>query len=297
MALSGPLSCAAPMTGGPPAQPPARAALQSEVRFFYDALIDYGDWVLIEPPGYVFRPRNNVIGWQPYQDGFWVPSDIYGWVWISSEPFGWVTYHYGSWIYDRFQGWVWVPGNRWGPAWVAWEDAGEYVGWAPLGARGEPAEVPGGAFQYVSRSQIASTDLKARTLRARDLGALLDDAKPLVNSAVRGGVTFNRGPDIDDIERAAGPLTRVRIDDLLPEVSPDTLTAGEQRARVDAAQRAGEQAAREARQVASIGSRPPSRLPVVRPLGVPRDDAPPPPLKPTPRDPKGRAAPADSTKR
>src|SRR5688500_6768431 len=37
--------------------PAARAALRPEYRLFYDALQDYGDWVLIEPLGFVFRPR------------------------------------------------------------------------------------------------------------------------------------------------------------------------------------------------------------------------------------------------
>ena len=37
--------------------PAARAALNPEYRIFYDALQDYGDWVLIEPFGFVFRPR------------------------------------------------------------------------------------------------------------------------------------------------------------------------------------------------------------------------------------------------
>jgi len=40
--------------------PAARAALRPELRIFYDALQDYGDWILIEPFGYVFRPSLNV---------------------------------------------------------------------------------------------------------------------------------------------------------------------------------------------------------------------------------------------
>src|SRR5207249_1853384 len=70
----------------------ARASLLPEYRIFYDSLIDYGDWVLIEPFGYVFRPHVNAVAWQPYEDGFWAPTDVYGWTWISSEAFGWATY-------------------------------------------------------------------------------------------------------------------------------------------------------------------------------------------------------------
>ena len=37
---------------------------------------DYGDWVLIEPYGYVFRPRVGFDTWHPYWDGFWAPTDV-----------------------------------------------------------------------------------------------------------------------------------------------------------------------------------------------------------------------------
>src|SRR5512138_3799115 len=73
----------------PPPQPAARIALRPEYRVFYDALSDYGDWVLIEPWGYVFRPRVDFGVWRPYTNGFWAASDVYGWVWVSSESFGW----------------------------------------------------------------------------------------------------------------------------------------------------------------------------------------------------------------
>jgi hypothetical protein len=177
---------------------------------------------------------------------------------------------------------------------VTWRFGVDYIGWAPLGADGFAASVPGGAYQYVPRSQLASTDLSSHALRARDLGARVSDATPIDNTDVRGGVTFNRGPSIESIERATGPLTRVRIDDLLQDAPADTSTAPDLRSRVGAAQRAGEQVAREARQIADLGSRPPSRLPVVRPLGVPRERE---PAREAPRDRVRRAAPADTTKK
>src|SRR5262249_27796664 len=55
---AGLLGCAS--TGFTPVatpMPSARASLQPEYRMFYDALADYGDWKLIQPFGYVFRPR------------------------------------------------------------------------------------------------------------------------------------------------------------------------------------------------------------------------------------------------
>ena len=39
--------------------PAARASLLPEFRIFYDSMVDYGDWILIEPYGYVFRPQVN----------------------------------------------------------------------------------------------------------------------------------------------------------------------------------------------------------------------------------------------
>src|SRR5439155_7247046 len=117
LALASTLSCAVGgVVSDAPSMPAARAALRPEFRIFYDALVDYGDWVLIEPYGFVFRPKVDFATFHPYADGFWAPSDSWGWVWISAEPFGWATYHYGNWFWDRYQGWVWSPGPNWGPA-------------------------------------------------------------------------------------------------------------------------------------------------------------------------------------
>lgn len=249
----------------------AKAGLQPEYRIFYDALEEYGDWTLIEPYGYVFRPRVSFVAWQPYQEGFWVPSDIWGWVWISSEPFGWATYHYGTWMFDRFQGWVWIPGLDWGPAWVSWQLADQYAGWAPLGPRGVGlGGVPGGGYTYVPLSQLASTNLKAQIVKADEIAQQLTAAKPADNTAVRGGVTIHRGPQFAVVERAAGPLARVKLSEVAPgggkrgaSTGVSTMTLEEQ---VDATQRAADDATRQARMVAETGGSPPQRLSVVRPV-------------------------------
>src|SRR5213594_1639971 len=83
------LSCAVSgnLTPVQSSMPAARAGLRPEYRVFYDELIDYGDWKLIEPYGFVFRPRTRFQTWSPYYDGFWSPSDSYGWVWVSGEPY------------------------------------------------------------------------------------------------------------------------------------------------------------------------------------------------------------------
>jgi len=255
-----------------PTMPAAKAGLPPEYRIFYDALEDYGDWTLIEPYGYVFRPRVSFVGWQPYQDGFWVPSDVWGWVWISSEPFGWATYHYGRWFFDRFEGWVWVPGLDWGPAWVDWQVAGSYAGWAPLGPRGSDfGAIPGGGYAYAPLGQLGSTNLKAQTVKAEDIPQQVASAKPVVNLATRGGVTFNRGPRFDQVEHAAGaPLPRVKLDGVGPGAAKRGASAGAATMSIEeqiaATRRAAEDAARQARAVAETGGPPPLRLSVVRPV-------------------------------
>jgi hypothetical protein len=256
-----------------PTMPAAKAGLQPEYRIFYDALEEYGDWTLIEPYGYVFRPRVSFVAWQPYQEGFWVPSDTWGWVWISSEPFGWATYHYGQWMFDRYEGWVWIPGLDWGPAWVTWQLADQYAGWAPLGPRG--IDMPGGGYTYVPLSQLASTDLKAQIVPADRIASQIALARPVNNTAVRAGVTINRGPRLDVVERATGPLARVRLSEVAPGAPKRGASAGAGAStmsleeQIAATRHAAEDVTRQARTVAGTGAAPPARLSVVRPMLAP----------------------------
>ncbi len=303
LALAAALSlCGCATTGFQPVSPTMSAAkvgLEPEFRIFYDALEDYGDWILIEPYGYVFRPRVSFVAWRPYQEGFWVPSDIWGWVWISGEPFGWATYHYGVWMYDRFQGWVWNPGLDWGPAWVSWEATDQYVGWAPLGPRGQDfGGAPGGSYTYVPMSQLASTNLKAQIVPAEKIAEQIAIARPVQNMVERSGVTINRGPRFDLVERVAGPLTRVKLAEVTlggggkrgPGAGGATSTIEQE---IEATQRAAEEAARQARTVAEGGGSPPSRLSMVRPVLTPA------PVSRVPggRDPgRGKTAAPDSTR-
>lgn len=265
---------------GPPpvpgsAQPTARLSLRPEYRVFHDALTDYGDWILIEPAGFVFRPRVNFDAWQPYSNGFWAPSDPYGWVWVSAEPYGWATYHYGRWFYDDYQGWVWMPGVDWGPSWVSWSMNDVYVGWAPLSPGGSFGDMPGRGWSWVPASQIADRDLGARILKNDQLVASSEGTRPIQNLAEADGVTFNRGPDIRMVEERTGPLQRVMIEDLvpadgtllgeLPRVSE--VPQGTTPAPIVTTRRAGERAARAASQAQKGGGL--TQLPMVRPFGVP----------------------------
>lgn len=199
--------------------PAARAALQPEYRIFYDELSDYGDWILIEPYGFVFRPRTRFASWTPYWDGFWSPSDSYGWVWVSAEPYGWATFHYGRWVEDPYQGWVWIPGLDWAPAWVSWAGSGDYVGWSPLGPSNSPSSPGlGDNFHFVARGDLGAPDLKSRLLPPDRAASLARAAAPITNLADVDHVTVNRGPSIDWVEAASGPLQRARVQDVAPSI-------------------------------------------------------------------------------
>jgi hypothetical protein len=288
--------------------PAARAGLRPEFRIFYDSLIEHGDWTLIEPHGFVFRPRVNAAAWRPYDDGFWVPTDLYGWVWVSSEPFGWATYHYGRWLYDVYRGWVWVPGLDWGPAWVTWYTAGDYVGWSPRMVPGS-GTVPGGPITFISASRLATPNLSEIKLTRDQLGEAGQEVQRIDHQIVVEGVTVPAGPRIQDIERKTGPLKRVRIEDLVAPVDVASLRAAGKTApggevseppeileTAESTRQAGEQAARDARLM--VGSkRVGSSVPIVRPFGGPGTTAPAKPARPPdPKKPATAAAPADTSR-
>jgi len=258
-----------------PSMTAARAGLRPEYRIFYDTLSDYGQWVLIEPYGYAFRPELSFADWRPYSYGYWAPSDSYGWVWVSSEPYGWATYHYGRWLHDDFQGWVWIPGDEWGPSWVAWETTGNYIGWAPLapgGGLSQPlANVPGGSYVFCSMDQMGSTNLEVK--QASDLGDQVAQARPIERHVMVDGVRVPAGPSFNLVEKVSGrALVRVKTTDLLPNhregpVSQKAQEAAAERPTREATQRAGEEAAREIKGTQTKGAPPPARVPLVRPLG------------------------------
>jgi hypothetical protein len=295
-ALATQLSCASSPApeGGPRPQPAARMALAPEYRLFYDALQDYGDWVLIQPYGYVFRPRNNIVGWQPYLDGFWAANDLYGWVWVSAEPFGWATYHYGSWLYDQYDGWVWVPGRDWGPGWVTWEQSDDYVGWAPAFARGSNPMIAGGAFVYAPLNALGSADLPSHVVPKEKVAVARQGAQRIENTTAVGGVVINRGPSFEEVARAGGYVGHVGIDVMGPATAPGAAKPGKAPAvpnpAVDETRRAAEEAARQAQQMIQNGGQAPARVPVVRPGGK-QEHAPQAPKPGSPEHPTGKAAP------
>jgi hypothetical protein len=116
----------------PPAVTPASAQAAVSISLFYRELAPHGRWFQHPRWGWAWFPTNVGADWRPYSRGQWVWTDENGWYWESEEAFGWAVYHYGRWSYDEEYGWIWIPGRVWGPAWVAFRDSDEYVGWAPL---------------------------------------------------------------------------------------------------------------------------------------------------------------------
>jgi hypothetical protein len=116
----------------PPAATPASAQAAVSVSLFYGELAPHGRWFQHPRWGWAWFPTAVDADWRPYAQGQWAWTEENGWYWISDEPFGWAVYHYGRWAYDGEYGWIWIPGSTWGPAWVAFRESDEYVGWAPL---------------------------------------------------------------------------------------------------------------------------------------------------------------------
>jgi hypothetical protein len=199
----------------------ARLSLLPALRPFYDELEPYGDWVLAEPQGWVFRPRVNTVAWRPYQDGHWEPSYAFGWVWESNDPFGWITDHYGFWFYDDFQGWVWKPYGAWAPSWVAWVQVGSYVGWAPLGPDGATTNtgVQGGLFTYVPATALTQP---GSAMHASFVNNLPDDGsalRPIDLVSTYHGVNYNAGPDLTEVLGMAG-AERLKVGATDPPAPP-----------------------------------------------------------------------------
>ncbi len=277
-----------------PTMPAAKLGLPPEYRGFYDALADEGDWALIEPYGWCFRPAVNFVAWRPYQQGWWEPSDSYGWIWNSTEPFGWITYHYGSWFYDRFQGWVWQPGPVWGPAWVAWAMVDDFIGWAPLAPRDmqDVADAPDGAFQYVRAQAFASSARSTQSLFVSRLGDTRGLLVAVENIDRFRGVAFNRGPDFETLARMNVAVPQLVAADRFQRAPlPEGLSGMDEADLVTSTRRMLDVAARELARARGLPAPPPTILPIggstggsVTPGGGGSRYKPGPAANPAPRD-------------
>ena len=184
-----------------------------DVGFFYDDLASYGNWVQRPSYGWVWRPRTVASSWRPYQRGHWVQTDD-GWTWISTEPYGWATYHYGRWYEDPENGWEWVPGNDWAPAWVSWQEGGDYIGWAPLppavgwsggfGGVDFAAAVPADSYVFVPERQFLAPRLDSYYVdrgRQRDI---FRQTRNITNYQVVNNRVINQGLPVARVQQVIG---------------------------------------------------------------------------------------------
>jgi hypothetical protein len=153
----------------------ARRYLGAELEDFEYELAAYGEWIHIQPFGYVWVPGGIDPYWRPYWHGRWLWFPACGWTWLPYESWGWVTFHFGRWHWSAAVGWYWIPTSIWGPAWVHWHWGYDYVGWAPLSYWGYPGVVinntyygqhTGEYYPYRSRALtvVHKNQLSARTV-------------------------------------------------------------------------------------------------------------------------------------
>jgi hypothetical protein len=98
----------------------------------------YGHWVNVESYGVAWVPYSVGVSWSPYSVGRWCYRPVWGWTWVSYEPWGWLPYHYGRWYRSTSYGWCWLPGpsfsfNFWSPGLVTFYYGPTWVSWCPLG--------------------------------------------------------------------------------------------------------------------------------------------------------------------
>lgn len=198
----------------------------ADLGLFYDELSPYGHWFTYGNYGWCWSPYETRFGWRPYSDGSWAYTDA-GWTWMSNEPFGWATYHYGRWIFDEDYGWVWIPGTEWSPAWVAWRESSDWIGWAPLppGAAWDPStglswndefanQIDPGAWCFVPAAGILDASLGTRIVPAARNRTLLGATQLSVRFDVQDRRPRNVGLDEHVVTRATGrPLPRYRLTD------------------------------------------------------------------------------------
>jgi hypothetical protein len=200
-----------------------RAAV--DLGYFYDDLASYGNWVQRPSYGWVWTPRQASSSWRPYQQGHWVETDE-GWTWISDEPYGWATYHYGRWYQDPEAGWEWVPGNEWAPAWVSWQEGGNYVGWAPLppsaqwsgqgfGGVDFSTAIAPEAYLFVPERQFLAPRLDSYYVQRGGERNIFQQTRNVTNYRVVNNRIINQGLPVERVQQVIGrPVPRYQIGDL-----------------------------------------------------------------------------------
>lgn len=163
----------------------AREYLPNELEEYEAELQSYGDWMYVDPYGYVWIPHNVRPQWQPYHDGRWVWISMCGWTWLPYEPWGWATFHYGRWHWRVGIGWYWIPMTVWGPGWVNWYWGNDYYAWVPMSYYGYPGVVinniyyPRYADSYYPLHSYGLTVIRKSQLEAPDIARVSLDRESM----------------------------------------------------------------------------------------------------------------------
>jgi len=192
--------------------PSSSRATSISISVFHNDLAPYGRWITVAPYGTAWVPTHVGSGWRPYTNGYWTYTD-YGWTWVSYEPFGRDVYHYGRWVYDPAMGWAWIPDTVWAPAWVAWQEGDDYVGWAPLppaagwGSSGlvyRTSSIQPMSWIFVERPYFLNRHLKTRVVPITRNVSVLSTTRDVTHFDVVKGKPVNRGADVARVESTNG---------------------------------------------------------------------------------------------
>jgi len=70
-----------------------------------------GSWYNVPDQGAIWSPNDAASSdWDPYGNGYWLTTPLFGATWISSYGWGYLPYHCGTWNYYNSFGWGWAPG-------------------------------------------------------------------------------------------------------------------------------------------------------------------------------------------
>jgi hypothetical protein len=201
------------------------------VAVFRDSLAPYGQWIVVERFGSVWRPHPWMVGadFEPYSTGgYWVSTDA-GWTFATHWPWGWAAFHYGRWYRDSAFGWVWAPDTVWAPAWVEWRFGGGYVGWAPLPPPGVTTVYRSysAPWVFVPAPYFVQPEPRRYALQPGDIHRAFAVTRQLHPSSGGRGAAWHVGPPPSQVATAAGhPVSSVPLSAPPPppgEVRPVTV--------------------------------------------------------------------------
>jgi hypothetical protein len=190
----------------------ADAATSVDINVFFTSLSPYGAWIPSSDYNYVWVPTQVDASWSPYTDGHWIYTEEYGWYFASDEPFASIVYHYGRWGYDPLIGWYWVPGTNWAPAWVAWRQDNDDIGWAPLPPQGNGyatdvnitiniGEVPDHYWRFVQSNDFLAPRLNTVAFDSNRHPEVLHATQPSGFVSVKNNIVINNVINLNFVEQ------------------------------------------------------------------------------------------------